>query len=99
MFEGVLIDYLDPANPEGYIPSDYHTLRNSRFKLLPGGTLQAMCVGPTKHLKWRARIGGVGHREVALKTQIRQALNWTVILRRYPLCIYPEYAQTDWIAP
>jgi hypothetical protein len=99
MFEGVSIEYLNPASPEDYIVGDYYSFTNRRFNLLPGAVFQASFPAPTKHPKWRAHIGGIGQREDALKTRMRRALNWTVVLRRYPLCIYPEFAQTDWIAP
>jgi hypothetical protein len=99
MFDGASIEYLNPASPEDSIAGDYYYFTNSRFNLLPGAAFQASFPAPTKHLKWRAYIGGIGQREVALKTRMKRALNWTVVLRRYPLLIYPEYAQTDWIAP
>ncbi len=99
MFEGVSIEYLDPASPDDYITGDYYSFTNSRFNLLPGAGFQASFPAPTKHLKWKAHIGGVGQREVAAKARLRRVLNWSLVLRRYPLSIYPEYAQTDWIAP
>jgi hypothetical protein len=99
MFGGVSIEYLSLANPEDYIAGDFYYFTNSRFNLLPGAAFQASFPAPTKNLKWRAYIGGIGQREVARKIAMRRALNWTVVLKRYPLCFYPEYAQTDWIAP
>src|SRR5215467_750782 len=41
MSGGVLIEYLDAANPDSYIPGEYHSFTNSQFKLLPGATFQA----------------------------------------------------------
>ncbi|HYG34305.1 MAG TPA: hypothetical protein VEC99_05950, partial [Clostridia bacterium] len=67
----VSIEYLNPASPEDYIVEDFHSFTNSRFTLGPGAAFQACFPAPTKHLKWRAHIGGVSGREVAFKYCIR----------------------------
>src|SRR5215471_6065 len=90
---GVSIEYLDPASPGDYIAGDYHRFTNM-FILRPGAAFQATFPAPTKHLKWRAHIGGVGERQIAFKSTIKRALKWNVVLKRYPLFIYPEYAQS-----
>lgn len=93
------IEYLNPENPEEYFAEDFHSFTNSLFTLLPGAAFQVSFPAPTKHLKWRVNIRGVGQRQLARKKLMRRALNWTVVFRQDTLVLDSEYAQTDWIAP
>jgi hypothetical protein len=91
----VVLEYLDPAHPEDYYSGGSCRFTNADFVLDSGETIGIMFPAPTNHLNWRAHIGGVGNRQLKLKTALRRL---PPVIRGY-LLLYPEYGHTDWVAP
>lgn len=95
MQDYVFVEYSDPASPDDYHPSEGYHFTGGSLRLSPGETLNVQFPVPPKRFNWRARVGGVGLREVSLK----QALKRTWFFKHYPFVLHSEYGQTDWLPP
>ena len=93
----LIVEYGDSAHPFDYHPGYIHMFTNNQFLVSPGATFQVCLPAPTNHFGWRANIGVVGQRQIAVKTALRRV--WP--FKHLPAALYIryEYGQSEWIAP